>query len=99
MIWRPVDIKEPPTATHASDVADPVLDQTPAELAGARSRVNYHVVAGGYYVQGEGLVVQTANNYLGGYSVFYGGGHDYPEIGSYTSAPARMHVWKLGDNP
>lgn len=39
MIWRPVDIKEPPTATHASDVADPVLDQTPAELAGARSRL------------------------------------------------------------
>lgn len=65
----------------------------------ASQQGNHPIGAGGYYVQGEGLVVQTAQKNIFGGSDWNGGGHDYPSGTAYTSAPARMHVWKLGDNP
>lgn len=45
------------------------------------------------YVEGSGIVLQTANSFLWAYSSVSGGGHGVSSTG--TSAPCRIHVWKV----
>ena len=50
----------------------------------------------GWYVKGEGIIVQTGSRALyGGTPQNYGSGHNTQNTGVIYSAPCRVHVWRV----
>ena len=51
----------------------------------------------GYYVEGEGIIVRTGGRgVIGGHPQSYGNGHNTTNSSAVSSAPCRVHVWRVG---